>query len=135
MKTRIALLTLATLSYSGCAIPSRPPPDVAHIALETADSPVVRVTKLWLERGKDRTLVIAGYVVRKIDAKDTTGTHLDVTLSAEDGRVLRESIEYFEPRQIPRRPRMPDSVTFRFSLDPLPPGTARIVVRAHEGAH
>lgn len=134
MKIRIPLLVLLASGVAGCAGPSRPPPDVAHIALEAIDSPVVRVTTLWLER-KAGPLTIAGYVVRKIDTRDTTGTHLDVMLFASDGRILRQSVEHFEPRQIPRRPRMPDSVTFRFALDPLPTGTALIEVRAHEGTH
>jgi hypothetical protein len=30
---------------------------------------------------------------------------------------------------------MPDSGTYRVTLDPLPPGTTRIEVRAHEGTH
>ena len=134
MKTLFSLLALAALGFAGCALPSRPPPEVARIALETADSPVVRVTQRWLE-GKNDPLFVAGYVGRKIDAKDTTGTHLDVMLLAQDGRVLRESVEHFAPRQIPRRHRMPDSVTFRIVLDPLPVGTARIAVRAHESTH
>lgn len=134
MKTGVSILVLLAIGLAGCAGPSRPPPDVAHVALEAIDSPVVRVTTLWLER-KAGPLTVAGYVVRKIDARDTSGTHLDVTLFANDGRSLRRSVEHFEPRQIPRRPRMPDSVTFRFALDPLPMGTTRIEVRAHEGAH
>lgn len=134
MKTGTPILVLFAIGFAGCVGPSRSPPDVAHVALEAIDSPVVRVTTLWLER-KAGPLTIAGYVVRKIDARDTTGTHLDVTLFANDGRILRQSAEHFEPRQIPRRPRMPHSVTFRFVLEPLPMGTARIEVRAHEGAH
>lgn len=134
MRIGFALLMLSIAGLAGCAGPSRPPPDVAHVELETGDSPVVHVTKLWFER-KGGPLNLVGYVVRKIDANDTTGTHLDVTLFADDGRVLRQSMEHFEPRQIPRRPRMPDSITFRFVLDPLPAGTARVQVRAHEGPH
>lgn len=131
MKLSLALL-LAVLGLSACA--TRTPPDVAHLQLATGDSSVVRVTKLWLER-KEGRLMVGGYAVRQIDAKDTTNTHLDLTLRAADGRVLREAVEHFEPRQIPRRPRMPDSVTFRLPLDPLPTDTVRIEVRAHEGAH
>ncbi len=133
MKHSLALL-LAALALSACATRSHPPSDVAHIALAADDSPIVRLTKLWLER-TDGRLMVAGYAVRQIAAKGTTGTHLDVILFAQDGRKLRESVEHFEPRQIPRRPRMPDSVTFRLPLDPLPAGTVRIEVRAHEGAH
>lgn len=134
MKAIFSFVVLLAVSLAGCMTPSRSPREVAHIVLETEDSPVVRLTKLWLER-KTEALLLSGYVVKRPEATDTTQTHLDVTLFGADGRVLRHSIERFEPRQIPRRPRMPDSVTFHVMIEPLPPGTARIKVGAHEGPH
>lgn len=128
----IAVFTIAGLV--SCATPFRAPPDVAHLRLDRVDSPLVRVEKIWLER-KQGPLVIAGYVVKRLETKDTTGTHLDVTLYDANGRVLRHTVEQFEPRQIPRRYRRPDYASYRVWLDPLPAGTARIEVRAHEGAH
>lgn len=133
MKTHCMLLSVA-LALAGCATPFRAPPDVANVILERVDSPLVRVEKIWLER-KNGPLVVTGYVIKRLETKDTTGTHLDVTLFDSSGRVLRTTVEHFEPRQIPRRHRMPDSATYRVVLDPLPDGTARIEVRAHEGAH
>lgn len=135
MKTPlIFLLGVLGVIFAGCATPFRAPPDVAHIQLDRADSPLVSVEKIWLER-KTGPLVVTGYVVKELATEDTTGTHLDVTLFAADGRVLRSTVEHFEPRQIPRRYRQPDDATYRVVLDPLPPGTVRIEVRAHEGAH
>lgn len=128
------LLVLGAAALAGCATPFRPPPDVAHIKLDRADSPLVRVEKIWLER-KHGPLVVTGYVLRRLETEDTTGTHLDVTLFDASGQVLRRTVEHFEPRQIPRRYRRPDDATYRVALDPLPPGTARIEVRAHEGNH
>ena len=123
------LLVGVTLSIlAGCATP------FAHIKLDWVDSPLVRVDKIWLERKKDQ-LVVTGYVAKRLETKDTTGTHLDVTLFDANGQVLRSTVEHFEPRQIPRRIRMPDSATYRVVLDPLPPGTARIEVRADETEH
>ena len=136
MKTnsRLFLAALAVLGLSACATPFRAPPDVAHITLERADSPLVMVEKIWLERKKG-PLVVTGYVVKHLEVNDTTQTHLDVTLYDSAGQTLRSTVEHFEPRQIPRRYRPPNYGTYRVVLDPLPAGTARIVVSAHEGAH
>jgi hypothetical protein len=125
-------MLLATLSLAGCATPFRAPPDVAHIKLERVDSPVVIVEKIWLER-KNGPLVVTGCVLKRLSADDTTKTHLDVTLYDQTGQVLRSMIENFEPRQIRRQWRRPGIGTYRVVLDPLPAGTARIEVRAHEG--
>lgn len=130
----ILLLGVAGAILAGCATPFRAPPDVAHLTLDRVDSPLVRVEKIWLERKKG-PLVVTGYVLRRLDTEDTTGTHLDVTLFDASGRALRSTVEHFEPRQIPRRYRRPDDATYRVSLDPLPAGTTRIEVRAHEGSH
>ena len=127
-------LILAAAVLAGCATPFRPPHDVAHIKLERADSPVVVVEKIWLER-KGEPLVLKGYVIKRIEAEDTTGTHLDVTLYDSAGGVLRRTVEHFAPRQIPRRSRPPDYASYSVLLDPLPSGTERIEVRAHEGNH
>lgn len=127
-------MLLATLSLVGCATPFRAPPDVAHIKLERVDSPVVIVEKIWLER-KNGPLMVKGSVLKRLSANDTTQTHLDVTLYGQNGQVLRSTIENFEPRQIRRQWRRPGIGTYRVVLDPLPAGTARIEVRAHEGVH
>ncbi len=135
MKTSLFLFLSLTCAFlAGCATPFRAPPEVAHIQLERADSPVVMVTKIWLEK-KRGPLVVTGYVTKRLSADDTTQTHLDVTLYDAAGQILRNTVEHFEPRQIPRRRRIPDSVAYRVTLDPLPPGTTRIEVRAHEGTH
>jgi hypothetical protein len=134
MKAILWLMAFAAVALAGCATPFRAPPDVAHIRLERADSPVVVVEKIWLER-KEGPLVLKGYVLKRLEAEDTTRTHLDVTLYDAAGAVLRRTVEHFEPRQIPERNRRPDDATYRVVLDPLPSGTVRIEVRAHEGNH
>lgn len=133
MKTQCMLLSVA-LALAGCATPFRAPPDVAHIKLERADSPVVVVEKIWLERKKG-PLVVKGYIIKRLEAEDTTQTHLDVTFYNAAGAVLRSTVEHFEPRQITRRYRRPDYASYSVPLDPLPSGTVRIEVRAHEGNH
>lgn len=134
MKTLPWFLLLGVAGLSGCATPFRAPPDVAHIKLERADSPVVVVEKIWLERKKG-PLVVKGYIVKRLEAEDTTQTHLDVTLYDAAGAVLRSTVEHFEPRQITRRYRRPDYASYSVPLDPLPSGTVRVEVRAHEGNH
>jgi len=134
MKPKLWIILLASAALAGCATPFRAPPDVAHIKLERVDSPVVVVEKIWLER-KKAPLVVKGYVVKRLEAEDTTQTHLDVTLYDAAGAVLRSSVEHFEPRQIPRRYRRPDYASYSVPLDPLPSGTVRVEVRAHEGNH
>lgn len=135
MKTALVLsLGVAGLLLAGCATPFRAPSDVAHIKLDRVDSLVVVVEKIWLERKKG-PLVVTGYILKRLEVEDTTQTHLDVTLYDSAGQVLRTSVEHFEPRQIPRRYRRADDAIYRVTLDPLPAGTARIEVRAHEGVH
>lgn len=129
-----ALLGAAVIIAAGCVTPFRAPSDVAHIKLDRVDSPLVSVEKTWLERKKG-PLVVTGFVLKELSTNDTTGTHLDVTLFDAAGRVLRSTVEHFEPRQISRRYRRPDDATYRVPLDPLPLGTVRIEVRAHEGSH
>lgn len=135
MKIRTPIIigaALVLIGLAGCATPFRAPPDVAHIKLERVDSPVVIVEKIWLERKKG-PLVVTGYVLKRLEVEDTTQTHLDVTLYDSAGQVLRQTVEHFTPRQIPRRYRRPDDAVYRVPLDPLPPGTVRIEVQAHEG--
>jgi hypothetical protein len=114
-----ALLTALTVtSVVGCATPFRAPHDVANIKLDRADSPVVRVDKIWLER-KGSALVVKGCVRKRLEATDTTQTHLDVTLYDEAGKVLRSTVEHFDPRQItPRYHRHSDGL-YRVTLYPL----------------
>jgi hypothetical protein len=129
-----ACLSLALLFLVGCATPFRAPPDVRDIQLERISSPVVEVDKIWLER-QAGPLVLKGSVVKRLAAEDTTQTHLDVTLYDSAGRMLRSTVEYFEPRQIRRQWRRPGYGAYEVVLEPLPQGTARIEVRAHEGIH
>lgn len=134
MKPSRSFLFVGAAILAGCATPFSAPPNAAHVQLIRESSPVVIVDKIWLERKKG-PLVLRGYVIKRLTAEDTTQTHLDITLFDSSGTVLRSSVEHFEPRQIPRRYRRPDYANYSIMLDPLPPATARIEVRAHEGKH
>jgi hypothetical protein len=136
MKTnpRLFLAALALLGLAACATPFRAPASAAHIKLERVDSPVIIVEKIWLEQ-KQGPLAVTGYVIRRLEANDTTKTHLDVTLFDSAGRVLRSTIEHFEPRQINDRFRRHGDARYRVELQIPPAEIARIEVRAHEGEH
>jgi hypothetical protein len=134
MKANLWSLIPAIAVLTGCVTPYRAPSDVAHILLDHADSPVVIIEKIWLERNEG-ALVLTGFALKRLDAGDTTQTHLDVSLYAADGSLLRSTLEHFEPRQIKRRSGRHSDARYRVLLDPLPAGTARILVQAHEGNH
>lgn len=135
MKTKLLLLSGVILVFlTGCATPFRAPADVAYLTLDRTDSPVVQIEKIWLER-VDGRLVVKGFVIKRLGTTDTSRTHLDVTLFDATDRVLRSTVEHFEPRQINERFRRHSDASYQVVLDPLPPGATRIEVRAHEGAH
>ncbi|HRE05709.1 MAG TPA: hypothetical protein PKX00_08875 [Opitutaceae bacterium] len=131
---KLVMIAGLTVLFAGCAIPFRAPSDVAAIQLERVDSPTVIVEKIWLER-KSGQLVVKGYVLKRLNAGDTDDTHLDVTLYDAQGQELRSTVDHFEPRHLMRRFRRPPYGSYRVPLDPLPVGTLRIQVRAHEGTH
>lgn len=133
MKLRLLLLPCAAL-LTGCVNFMRTPPDLAQIKREHANSAKVSVRGFELIRYKDQTLLV-GKVGRLFFEADTRKTHLDVTLFAADGSVLRSFTTEFSPRQIYAGRRMPGSSGYQVVLDPLPPGLARVEVRAHDGEH
>jgi hypothetical protein len=128
------VFALAAFGLAGCVTPFRAPADAAHIKLERVDSPVVIVEKIWLER-KTGPLAVTGYVIKRLQADDTTQTHLDVTLYDTTGRALRSTVEHFEPRQIRSRVHRHDDARYHVMFDVPPENIARIEVRAHEGSH
>lgn len=133
MKRALVLLCMMAL-LSGCVTFMRTPADLAPIARTHDDSAKVKVRDFELVRYEGQLLLV-GKVGRQTFDADTSKTHLDVTLSAGDGTVLRAFIAEFSPRQVSRGHRMPGSSSYQAVLDPLPPGLARVDVRAHEGEH
>ena len=98
MKVALVLLPCAAL-LTGCVNFMRTPPDLAQIKREHANSSKVLVRGFELIRYKDQTLLV-GKVGRLFFEADTRKTHLDVTLFAADGSVLRSFTTEFSPRQI-----------------------------------
>lgn len=136
MKTlqSLTLIAFTCLGLLGCVTPFRAPSDAAHIKLERVDSPVVVVEKIWLERKKG-PLAVTGYVIKRLDADSTTKTHLDVTLFDASGRVLRSTVEHFEPQDIKPRFHRENDGRYWVKLETAPTEITRIEVRAHEGEH
>ncbi|MBS0663242.1 MAG: hypothetical protein JSR48_08245 [Verrucomicrobia bacterium] len=132
MKIQVVPL-LAAAVLAGCVTPYRAPSDVAHIRLAPVDSRVVKVEKIWLER-EAGPLVVTGHVLKRLGGGDTRGTHLDVTLYDARGAVLRQAKAAFSPTELVTTYHKHPHGKYRVELDPLPPGTATIEVRAHEGA-
>ena len=133
MKIAFVVIPCA-LSLSGCVMFLNTPPDLTHIAREHANSSKVKVRDFELVRHNGQLLLV-GKVGRQFFEADTSQTHLDVTLYANDGAVLRAFTTEFNPRQVYRGYRMPGSSSYQVVLDPLPPGLARVEVRAHDGEH
>lgn len=132
---KIALLLLpCAAALSGCVMFMSTPPDLAYIKREHVNSSKVKVRDFSLLHYKGETLLV-GKVGRLFFEADTRKTHLDVTLFAVDGSVLRSLTTEFNPRQIYAGHRMPGSSSYQVVLDPLPPGLARVEVRAHDGEH
>lgn len=133
MKTQV--FAFVALVLAGCVTPFRSPSDLAHVQLAAVDSSIIDVQKIWLERNEGQ-LAVRGYVGRQKLGVDTARSHLDVTLFDKNDRVLRSSTVNFEPQSLERvHPRTGSYGSYRVVLDPLPSGTARIEVRAHEGPH
>lgn len=130
---RVGLLAVGTF-LAGCASNVRSPAEMSHVRLELLDSPLVAVSRAWLERGEHQTWVVRGHVLRLPKTADTTATYLDVRLLNFQGEVLRSMKAFFEPRQIRRRYRMPDSADFLIPLGSLPTGVSAISIQAREGS-
>ncbi len=132
---RRALFLLPGMALlSGCVFFMRTPADLAAITHGHSDSSKVKIRNFELVRYEGRILLV-GKVGRQFFDADTSNTHLDVSLYAADGSVLRSLVTDFNPRQISRAYRTPASSGYQVALDPLPPGLARVDVRAHDGAH
>jgi hypothetical protein len=133
MKALFILLSAIGTILTGCTSPFQRSQD--HIKVEVFDSPVVIMEHISLDR-RDGVSILTGSVVKRTDIKDTAQTHLDVTCYDAAGQVLLlRTMEHFEPRQIPAKSSRPNYATYRVILNSIPAGTARIEVRAHEGAH
>lgn len=125
------ILAIVTLG-SGCAGVASSSGPASLLRLELVNSPLVLVSRAWLEQQDGRWFVRRAYAPPVPDARHhrhPSGRHASGLrwhgLVVEHGGVF--------PRQIPRRPKLPDSANFLIALPPVPPMAQVLVVRAHEG--
>ena len=79
---------------------------------------------------------ISGFLSRQFGAATTAHSHVDVQFVGVDGRVLKEEVVGFEPRELPPRTRLQaPSAQYELRVRELPEGTARILVVADDQAH
>ncbi len=130
MKTFL-FLSISVVVLVGCDTFHQIPPGVARIKLDRVDSPHVFIEGAVFERDQGQ-LVLSGSVMRRVGVEDTTQTRLKVALFDESGKVLREIPAEFEPHDIPRGPKMSGWSEYRIPIDPLPPETVRVEIRAYE---
>lgn len=130
--TRIAFgLTLFT---AGCDLISPVPSELRPIKLTQTNSASVEIGWCEIEKQKDgRGFVIDGYVVRKPNALTTTRTRLHIRFLDSQGRILREEITGFRPREIRDwkvRGEPDPKANYALPFKNVPYGTTRIEVRA-----
>jgi hypothetical protein len=132
MNHRHFLLVLYATGLSGCAFAS--PPQSSGLIVTPVSSEVVGVLQPKLV-SKQGQLELVGSVYKKVGGASTGTTHLDVLFLDSAGSTLAVKTVQFEPRVI-RHARPPAGRGHYASpVGELPPGTATLEVRAHDGEH
>ena len=117
---------------AGCVIPLVSHQEFPGIKVERENSPTVFIESARLQSSEGH-IILSGSVMRRLGVRDTSGTFLRVRLLDANDQVLREVKIWFEPREIPRGPKMTGWSEFRSELGPLPPGTSQVKVLAVDG--
>ena len=127
--------TLAAVALCGCATAPPLPREAAAVTLAPMASDSIGVLRpSW--RVVDGQLALEGWVYKKVQAKTTEHTHLDVVFLDATGESLRDELVEFFPRKLRRAPRPPAGRGhYYLSIPDLPSGTVRITVEAHDGEH
>lgn len=129
-----ALAILAGLLLSGC-LNLTPPATVAQaqgltLAAKSSNCVEVNGPRLQMDRGN---LELAGSVAKKPGATFTAFSHLDILFYDNAGRIVQTKPIQFSPRSLGLSRFSSQSGYYALKLEPLPPGAARIEVRAHDG--
>ena len=130
MKPRIVIVAVAFL-LGGCAALSLLPPEARVIARAAVSSDVWK-PKL---RISDGAYSVEGFVQRNYRRLSTADSYLDVALFNAAGDKLKEEKVNYTPAELPFRIGRPGRYgNYSLTLDALPPGTARIEVRAQDAS-
>ncbi len=135
MKTLRLLIIPGVIGLAGCtSVPL--PPEAAAVVLVPVPSKSVAIYQPKLVV-KDGRLMLDGWVYRQYGAWTTARSHLDIVFLDASGREWRSELTYFAPRDLPRGGghRMQPRGHYTLLIPAMPPGTARIEVRAHDGQH
>ncbi|HVT71944.1 MAG TPA: hypothetical protein VHD61_02330 [Lacunisphaera sp.] len=136
MKSKIPLSllsALAALLLCGC-ISLTPPASAAEshgVALGAKSSAKIHVYEPRLQMNNGR-LELAGSVAKAPGASSTAFSHLDVFFRDAAGRTLQEKPISFAPQSVGHSRFFSRLGYYSLRLEPLPEGTARIEVQAHD---
>lgn len=131
MKSCIVIVAVAML-LGGCATFSSLPPEARQVVRKGLPS-----TRVFIERPKlrfsDGVYLVEGFVQRNLTRQSTIGSYLKVALFNAAGAKLSETRVDFTPAELPFRiGRSGISGSYSLVLGALPPGTARLEVRAYD---
>jgi hypothetical protein len=133
MKTFMCIVAFGATGLTGCAsVPL--PPQAASVAITPVSSGAVSVLQPKLI-SKDGRLAVVGSVYKTFGGPPTNLTHLDVVFLDHAGRPLSEKTAMFAPRMLHRTRPPAGRGHYSLVLEELPPGTASVEVRAHDGEH
>lgn len=129
-----SLIFLGMVGLAGCAsIPL--PREVATVTLVAVSSPAIEVhrPRFLMKKGY---LELEAYVLRQWKAETTADSHVDLVFTDAVGRELFVDTANFHPRSLPKTIRLPHPHAYlRVPITNVPPGTAVIEVRGHDGPH
>ena len=135
MKTpHFLLFGAAVILSAGCLnLTSLASPTQARgLILEARSSACVLVPspRLQMEQGH---LELAGSIAKKPGAGTTAFSHLDILFCDASGRIVQTKPIRFTPRSVGQSRFGSRLGYYSLKLEPLPDGTARIEVQAHDG--
>lgn len=129
-------IIVLSAALTGCVASPEPLPyAAAKVSLVPVSSANVTVRNPVLQMNAG-SLLLVGFVVKVYEAETTENTHLDVVFLDGGRRMLGDRTTSFSPQRLITARRAPNRQGhYSVALEDLPPGTASIEVRAHDGPH
>lgn len=134
MKLPRILPLIGAAALAGCmsAPLTELPAEARSLTLVPISSPSVTLRQPGLRMDQTR-LELIGTVVKVFATETTERTHLDVIFVDANGAALRTETARFYPARLTRARHAPNRQgSYVVPLAPLPSGTVRIEVRAHD---
>jgi len=129
----VTIAVAASVVFSGCATAVLPS-DAQRVTVIPKESAAIEVyrPKLVVKNGN---LSLQALVFRQWKAATTADSHVDLVFLDAAGKELSVDTTNFTPRSIPTQVRGPKPNGYVSVPVTLPPGTAAIEVRGHDGPH